>query len=97
LFASAAFDKDANEVVVKVVNTSKAEQPILLNLKDMTGVTSAQTITLSHKGMDDENSILRPEFITPKQGSIAVEADKKQAVINDQLPAMSFRIYRIKK
>jgi alpha-L-arabinofuranosidase len=97
LFASAAFDKNANEVIIKVVNTSKSEQPITLNLKDLTGATTAQTITLSHKGMDDENSIQRPELITPKQGTIAVEAGKKQSVINDQLPAMSFRIYRVKK
>jgi hypothetical protein len=47
--------------------------------------------------MNDENSIQRPELITPKQGTISVEAGKKQSVINDQLPAMSFRIYRIKK
>ena len=97
LFASAAYDKDATEVIVKVVNTSKTVQPITLNLKDLTGATTAKTITLSHKGMDDENSIQHPELITPKQGTIAVEAGKKQSVINDQLPAMSFRIYRIKK
>ena len=36
-------------------------------------------------------------LITPQQGTIAVETGKKQSVINDQLPAMSFRIYRIKK
>ena len=97
LFASACYDKDAGEVVVKVANTSKQAQPITLNLKNLTGATTAQTITLAHKGMDDENSIQRPEFITPKKGTIAVEADKKQSVINDQLAPMSFRIYRIKK
>ena len=97
LFASAAYDKDASEVIVKVVNTSKQQQPITLNLKDLMGTTQAQTITLSHKGMDDENSIQHPELITPQQGTIAVEAGKKQSTINDQLPAMSFRIYRIKK
>ena len=97
LFASAAFDKEANEVIVKVVNTSKSAQPITLNLKDMAGAETAQTLTLSHQGLDDENSIQQPELITPKKGSVAVEAGKKQSVINDQLPAMSFRIYRIKK
>jgi alpha-L-arabinofuranosidase len=97
LFASACYDKVANEVVVKVVNTSKQEQSITLNLKDLSGATTAKTITLSHKGMDDENSIERPEFITPKQGTVAVEAGKKQSVINDQLAPMSFRIYRILK
>ena len=97
LFASACYDKDAGEVVVKVVNTSKQMQPITLNLKDLTGVTTAQTITLNHAGMDDENSIAHPELITPQRGTIAVEADKKQSVILDQLPPMSFRIYRVKK
>ena len=97
LFASAAFDKNANEVIIKVVNTSRTEQPITLNLKDLTGASTAQTLTLSHQGMDDENSILRPELIVPKKGTVAVEADKKQSIINDHLPAMSFRIYRIKK
>ena len=94
LFASAAFDKDAGEVIVKVANTSKQVQPIRLNLKGLTGVTTVQTISLSHAGMDDENSIQRPELITPQQGTVAFEADKKQSVINDQLPPMSFRIYR---
>ena len=80
-----------------MVNTSKQMQPITLNLKDLTGVTTAQTITLNHAGMDDENSIAHPELITPQRGTIAVEADKKQSVILDQLPPMSFRIYRVKK
>ena len=97
LFASAAFDQNTNEVIVKVANTSKTVQPITLNLKDLTGASTAETITLSHSGMDDENSIQRPELITPKKGSIACTADKKQTVISDQLPAMSFRIYRIAK
>ena len=97
LFASAAFDKDANEVIIKVVNTSKTEQPITLNLNGMSGQNTAQTLTLSHKGMDDENSIQHPELITPKKGTVAVDGDKKKSFISDQLPAMSFRIYRIKK
>ena len=107
LFATAAFDQTANEVIVKVANTSKQMQPIVLNLKDMTGgATTAQTITLSHpinpasdlsNGLDAENSIARPELITPKKDRVAVEAGKKQSVILDQLPPMSFRVYRVKK
>ena len=97
LFASAAYDANANEVIVKVANTSKTAQPVQLNLTGITTSGIAQTLSLCHQGMDDENSIQRPELITPQQGSVAVTADKKQAVISDQLPAMSFRIYRIKK
>ena len=97
LFASAAFDSNAGEVIVKVANTSRTAQPVQLNLANMTGATSARTITLSHSGMDDENSIEQPELITPKEGSVACTSEKKQLVITDQLPPMSFRIYRVKK
>ena len=97
LFASAAFDSNAGEVIVKVANTSRTAQPVQLNLANMTGATSARTITLSHSGMDDENSIQQPELITPKEGSVACTSEKKQLVITDQLPPMSFRIYRVKK
>ena len=97
LFASAAFDSNADEVIVKVANTSRTAQPVQLNLANMTGATSARTITLSHSGMDDENSIEQPELITPKEGSVVCTSEKKQLVITDQLPPMSFRIYRVKK
>ena len=97
LFASAAFDSNADEVIVKVANTSRTAQPVQLNLANMTGATSARTITLSHSGMDDENSIEQPELITPKEGSVTCTSEKKQLVITDQLPPMSFRIYRVKK
>jgi len=97
LFASAAFDSKTGEVIIKVANTSKQPQAIQLNLSDVKGDRTAQTWTLCHDGMDDENSICKPELITPQKGSAQVVGGKKQATLSDQLPAMSFRIYRIKK
>ena len=95
LFASAAFDKNTGEVIVKVANTSRTEQPVSLNLQAMTG-SAVKTLTLCHDGMDDENSISRPELITPKEGNLSCTVDKRQTVVSDQLPPMSFRIYRVK-
>ena len=98
LFASAVYDKATGEVIIKIANTSRTEQAVQFNLSGMKNGGTAQTLTLSHNGsMDDENSILQPELITPKQGTAQVVADKKQATLSDQLPPMSFRIYRIKK
>ena len=97
LFASAAYDAKTQEVIVKVANTSRTAQPVVLNLADVTTAGTATTWTLSHDGMDDENSIQRPELITPQKGTAQVVAGKKQATVSDQMPAMSFRIYRIKK
>ena len=97
LFASAVFDKQTGEVIVKVVNTSEAAQPVTLNLQGIKAAGEAQTITLCHNGMDDENTLDEPEKITPQPGTIAVAAGKKAATISDELAPRSFRIYKIKK
>ena len=98
LFASSVFDKTTGEIIIKVINTSKQTQPITLNLQGIKGERTATTLTLSYNGaMDDENTLDQPEKITPKAGSVACTADKKLTVLNDQLPAMSFRLYKIKK
>jgi len=97
LFASATFDAKTGEVIVKVANTSKQAQPVEMRFSDVKGDRTVQTLTLCHQGMDDENSIEKPELITPQKGSAQVVGGKKQAVLNDQLPAMSFRVYRFKK
>jgi alpha-L-arabinofuranosidase len=98
LFASSVFDKSTGEVIVKVVNTSKQPQSVSISLEGMKGERDATTLTLSHNGsMDDENTLDQPEKITPKAGSVKVEAGKKNAVLTDEVPAMTFRLYRIKK
>ena len=100
LFASSVFDSTTGEVIIKVVNTSKQEQPISVNLLGMTGERMAETLTLQHNGsMDDENSIKEPNKIAPVPGAARCEATgkKQQTVLNDRVPAMSFRLYKIKK
>lgn len=98
LFASSVFDKTTGEILIKVINTSKQAQSITLNLQGIKGNRTAETLTLSHNGsMDDENTLDNPEKIKPVAGSVQCTADKKQTVLNDQLPAMSFRLYKVKK
>ena len=98
LFASSVYDQTTGEVIVKVANTSRQPQRIQLNLLGISGQPVAQTLTLSHNGSyDDENTLDQPERITPKAGTVSTEEGKKSAVLNDELPAMSFRVYKIKK
>ena len=97
LFATACYDAPSGDVIIKVVNTSKTVQPVILNLNGMTVSGTARTLTLSHQGLDDENSINQPELIAPRPGTIGIEAGKKQSVINDLIPAMTFTVYRVKK
>ena len=99
LFATAAFDQAAGEVIVKIVNTSREKQPVNVTLKDMKGERTAQVLELFNNGrMDDENSISRPELIHPVPRTMQCTVNEKQVtVLSDQLPPMSFCIYRIKK
>ena len=97
LFASSVWDAATGEVIVKVVNTGDQTQPVSIQLQGIKGARTANTITLCHDGMDDENTLDQPEKIIPQPGTCQVETGKQAAVINDNLPAKSFRIYKIKK
>ena len=63
----------------------------------MKGVRTAETITLSHNGMDDENTLDNPEKITPKNGSLTLDAGKGATLLLDDIPALTFRLYKVKK
>ena len=97
LFASSVFDKATGEVIIKIINTSKQSQPVSVKLVGMKGTRTAETITLSHNGMDDENTLDNPEKITPKNGTLSVDAGKDATLLTDDIPAMTFRLYKIKK
>ena len=97
LFASAAYDSKTDEVIIKIANTSKTSQPVSFNLTGMKGTRTAQTLTLFHNGMDDENTICKPELITPQKGTTQVDEGKGASLLLDDLPPISFRIYRIRK
>ena len=96
LFASAVFDKQTGEVIVKVVNTSAQTQPLSIQLQGMKGTRSAQIITLTHNGMDDENTLDDPEKIIPVEGTCQVDAGKGASLLLDDIPAKTFRIYKVK-
>ena len=97
LFGSSVFDKTTGEVIIKIINTSKQPQPVSVKLLGMKGTRTAETITLTHNGMDDENTLDNPELITPKNGTLSVDAGKDATLLTDNIPAMSFRLYKVKK
>lgn len=98
LCASSVYDANTGEVIVKVVNTTAQPQDILLNFNGLKGDRTAQTLTLSYSGSkDDDNTLDNPTRITPQPGTCPVAAGKKTATLTDQLPALSFRLYKVKK
>lgn len=97
LFASSVLDKNEGTVIIKVVNTSKQSQPVSININGLKGERTAETITLTCSEMDAENTLDNPDKIVPQSGSLKCEAGKKSTVLNDELPAMTFRLYKVKK
>ena len=93
LFASAVYDKDSNEVIVKVINTSDKAQEVTLNLKGMKGTHNAQLIFFHNDNLTAENTLEEPEKIIPRTMSITVNAPAQ----NVSVPARTFCIYKIKK
>ena len=69
LFASAVCDKNKNEIIVKVVNTSGKKQSLSLifnGLKKKEVLSGARCIKLSSTGMDKDNTIENPLAIIPR-------------------------------
>ena len=97
LFASAVLDSDNGTIIVKVVNTSKESQPITINFSGMKGETTAETLTLHSDDLDAENTLDEPEKIVPVAGSISCEAGDKNTQLNDNVGAMTFKLYKVKK
>jgi alpha-L-arabinofuranosidase len=97
LFASSVFDSQTGEVIIKVVNTSDAQQPVSIQLHGMKGERDVETITLHSDNMDGENTLDRPEMIVPVTATCTADAGKGATLITDDLPAKTFRIYKIKK
>ena len=93
LFASAVYDKNSNEVIVKVVNTGDKAQEVTLNLKGMKGTHDAKLIVFHSDNLTAENTLDEPAKIIPRLTEITVTAPAQTVSV----PARTFYIYKIKK
>lgn len=96
LFASAVVDKKKGEIIVKVANTSDKAQDVTLNLNGLKSSRSATATTLQSDNMDAENTLDNPNLIRPMETTATCISKKNMTVLNDKLPAKSFRMYKIK-
>lgn len=89
-------DKKKGEIIVKVANTSDKAQDVTLNLNGLKGSRSATATTLQSDNMDAENTLDNPNLIRPVETTATYVSKKNMTVLNDKLPAKSFRMYKIK-
>ena len=95
LFASAVCDKNKNEIIVKVANTSDKKQPLSLifnglNKKEV--LSGARCIKLSSADMDKDNTIENPLAIIPQETSLDVDGH----TLNVDLEPATFAVYILK-
>lgn len=75
LFASAVWDADASQYIVKVANTSTDDQEITLNfagLKKKQTIADGTAYILSSDDLDAENTLDNPNLIKPAQSAMTV-------------------------
>ena len=95
LFASAVCDKNKNEIIVKVANTSDKKQPLSLifsELKKKEVLSGARCIKLSSADMDKDNTIENPLAIIPQETSLDVDGH----TLNVDLEPATFAVYILK-
>ena len=76
LFASAVIDKDKNQYIVKVANTSDKAQAIQLTfdgMKKKASLAGGRCIKLASADLDKDNSLDAPSAIVPQESVLQVE------------------------
>lgn len=97
LFASAVYDKDAEEYIIKVVNTSDKVQPLTLKFdglkKKKETLSGGRCIKLTSAEPDKDNTLENPSAIVPRESALLVSGQS----LNAELEANTFAIYILKK
>ena len=94
--ASAVWDKDKAEYVVKVVNTYDQAKTVSIVLKGMKQISNASVIKLDLSQYDLENTVDNPNAIEPKEEKVEHLGQSGNAIMVN-LPAKSFYVYKVKK
>ena len=93
LFASAAFDKNSNEIILKLVNSGNQAQTAKVALEGAKNLSSkGKLIVLKSDDLNKVNSLDRPNIVSP----IEHEFILKGKTVNQELAPYSFTVIRIK-
>ncbi len=90
LYASAVYDKDAKQYIVKIANTGDKAQEIALNFKGAKGLGAGTAITLHADDPRAVNSLDKPNSVVPQESG--VQANGSAATVT--VPAKTFAVYK---
>ena len=93
LYASAAFDKNSNEIILKIVNSAEKARPLRIVLESAKKLMpEGRIIILKSESINNVNSLERPAFISPVEKELTI----KGKTLIPVLDPYSFTVIRIK-
>jgi alpha-L-arabinofuranosidase len=92
LYASAVYDKDSKNYIIKVANTGDAEKDINITLNGIKKLGSGQLITLHSNDPLATNTLSEKENVVPQTTNV----EAKGNIISTKIPAKTFAVYRFK-
>jgi alpha-L-arabinofuranosidase len=93
LYSSAVFDKNSEEVIIKLINYSEKSQSIDISFEGIKSIDpQGKLIILKSDSLEAENSFVVPAGIVPKEETINVKG--KKAMVN--LSPYSLTVLRVK-
>lgn len=96
LFASAVWDNDTKEYIVKVINTSDKAQPVTLEfagMKKKETLADGKCITFHSDQLEADNTVDNPNVVLPKESAVSIDGK----VLNAEIGAKTFIIYKFSK
>ncbi|MBC9795665.1 alpha-L-arabinofuranosidase C-terminal domain-containing protein [Sinomicrobium weinanense] len=94
LYATASLDKNTNEIIVKIVNTSGKEKQEKITFRGVSRLADTAKITVLQTGdLAAENSLDHPVSISPKEKSVKAKKDR----LDVALQPYSVNVIRVKK
>lgn len=93
IFASAVFDKNKNEYIVKVINTTESSKSVKILLNGLKTISSVNAITLDCSDYEMENTVDNPNAIVPQETTLKAEGN----TLNVSVAGKNFVVYKIQK
>jgi alpha-N-arabinofuranosidase len=93
LYASAAFDKNSNEIILKLVNSTEKTQTTKVVIESTKKLGPIGKIfVMKSEDLSKVNSLEQPKLISPSEGEFAL----KEKTLSQVLAPYSFSVLRIK-
>jgi len=94
LYASAAFDQNSNEIILKLVNSTGKAQPATVVLEGAKKLAPKGKLTvLKSEDLNRVNSLDQPTLVSPVEQELTL----KGKTVNQELAPYSFTVIRIKQ